>query len=98
METPVSQPIEQHPLGFFLPENTKLLMLGSFCVIERTEKIFDDEEWTELYRNFRNMRKIRDISLNPHIALSIIVKPFNKRPPIYPETDFASENGATTCR
>lgn len=22
--------IEQHPLGFFLPENTKLLMLGSF--------------------------------------------------------------------
>ena len=21
---------EQHPLGFFLPENTKLLMLGSF--------------------------------------------------------------------
>ena len=49
-------------------------MLGCFCVIERTEKIFDDEEWTELYRNFRNMRKIRDISLNPHIALSIIVR------------------------
>lgn len=23
-------PIEQHPLGFFLPQNTKLLMLGSF--------------------------------------------------------------------
>lgn len=23
-------PIEQHPLGFFLPENTRLLMLGSF--------------------------------------------------------------------
>ena len=30
METPVTQPVEQHPLGFFLPENTKLLMLGSF--------------------------------------------------------------------
>ena len=73
-------------------------MLGSFCVIERTEKIFDDEEWTELYRNLKNKKKIRDISLNPHIALSIIVKLFNKRPPIYPETDFASENGATTCR
>lgn len=25
-----SNPIEQHPLGFFLPENTRLLMLGSF--------------------------------------------------------------------
>lgn len=23
-------PVEQHPLGFFLPENAKLLMLGSF--------------------------------------------------------------------
>ena len=30
MKTPATQPIEQHPLGFFLPENTKLLMLGSF--------------------------------------------------------------------
>ena len=73
-------------------------MLGSFCVIERTEKIFDDEEWTELYRNFRNMRKIRDISLNPHIALSIIVRTFIKRPPMYPETGFDSERGATTGR
>ena len=73
-------------------------MLGCFCVIERTEKIFDDEEWTELYRNFRNMRKIRDISLNPHIALSIIVKLFNKRPPIYPETEFADEKGGPHCR
>ena len=27
MNTP---PVEQHPLGFFLPENTRLLMLGSF--------------------------------------------------------------------
>lgn len=25
-----SYPIEQHPLGFFLPDNTRLLMLGSF--------------------------------------------------------------------
>lgn len=25
-----SHPIEQHPLGFFLPDNTRLLMLGSF--------------------------------------------------------------------
>lgn len=25
-----SNPIEQHPLGFFLPDNTRLLMLGSF--------------------------------------------------------------------
>ena len=30
METPVTQPVELHPLGFFLPPNTKLLMLGSF--------------------------------------------------------------------
>ena len=30
METPVPQAVEQHPLGFFLPANTKLLMLGSF--------------------------------------------------------------------
>lgn len=72
--------------------------VGQLLCDRAYRKIFDDEEWTELYRNFRNMRKIRDISLNPHIALSIIVKPFNKRPPIYPETDFASENGATTCR
>jgi G:T/U-mismatch repair DNA glycosylase len=27
---PEAAPIEQHPLGFFLPEQTKLLMLGSF--------------------------------------------------------------------
>lgn len=26
----MDRPVEQHPLGFFLPENTKLLMLGSF--------------------------------------------------------------------
>lgn len=26
----MDNPVEQHPLGFFLPENTKLLMLGSF--------------------------------------------------------------------
>ncbi|MDR2968988.1 MAG: uracil-DNA glycosylase family protein, partial [Tannerellaceae bacterium] len=26
----MERPVEQHPLGFFLPENTKLLMLGSF--------------------------------------------------------------------
>lgn len=26
----MNNPVEQHPLGFFLPENTKLLMLGSF--------------------------------------------------------------------
>ena len=25
-----NRPVEQHPLGFFLPENTRLLMLGSF--------------------------------------------------------------------
>lgn len=30
METPAGQPVEQHPWGFFLPENTRLLMLGSF--------------------------------------------------------------------
>ena len=30
MGTPVGQPVEQHPWGFFLPENTRLLMLGSF--------------------------------------------------------------------
>ncbi|MDL2255341.1 uracil-DNA glycosylase family protein [Parabacteroides sp. OttesenSCG-928-G06] len=26
----MNHPVEQHPLGFFLPENTRLLMLGSF--------------------------------------------------------------------
>jgi len=26
----MNNPVEHHPLGFFLPENTKLLMLGSF--------------------------------------------------------------------
>lgn len=26
----MSRPIEQHPLGFFLPKNSKILMLGSF--------------------------------------------------------------------
>lgn len=32
MSTPTMVPnsVEQHPLGFFLPENTRLLMLGSF--------------------------------------------------------------------
>ena len=25
-----NRPVEKHPLGFFLPENTRLLMLGSF--------------------------------------------------------------------
>ena len=30
MAEPEKQETEQHPLGFFLPENTKLLMLGSF--------------------------------------------------------------------
>jgi len=28
--TPSTPPVEEHPLGFFLPENTRLLMLGSF--------------------------------------------------------------------
>lgn len=30
MESTNELPVEQHPLGFFLPKNTRLLMLGSF--------------------------------------------------------------------
>ena len=29
-QNPNGNPVEQHPLGFFLPENARLLMLGSF--------------------------------------------------------------------
>ena len=30
MEPSENRPVEEHPLGFFLPENARLLMLGSF--------------------------------------------------------------------